>query len=122
MATPRLPFELKVAVSPAVLLLALLLAVLPIAAARAQSDACEQPLPVCDVRAAVFAISSFDPIGSAVRIGPTRLVTARHVVADEQAVTVFWPMERRLKLGSFQLIIPATSSCWKAPNCRRVRA
>ena len=89
MATPRLPFELKVAVSPAVLLLALLLAVLPIAAARAQSDACEQPLPVCDVRAAVFAVSSFDPIGSAVRIGPTRLVTARHVVADEQAVTVF---------------------------------
>lgn len=71
------------------LLLAILLITLPTPKAKGQSDACEQPKPVCDARAAVFAVSSFDPIGSAVRIGATRLVTARHVVADEQTVTVF---------------------------------
>jgi hypothetical protein len=57
--------------------------------ARAQADACSAPGPVCDARSAVFLISAFDPVGSAVRIGPTRLVTARHVVADEPAVTVY---------------------------------
>jgi hypothetical protein len=71
------------------LLLAVLLATLLAPKANGQSDACEQPKPVCDARAAVFAVSSFEPIGSAVRIGKTRLVTARHVVADEQTVTVF---------------------------------
>lgn len=59
------------------------------AAAEAESDTCKQPEPVCDTRAAVFAVSSFDPIGSAVRISETRLVTARHVVADEQVATLF---------------------------------
>jgi hypothetical protein len=89
MATPRLPFELKAAASPAFLLLAILLVALPVASVRAQSDACARPEPVCEARAAVFAVSSFDPVGSAVRLGPTRLVTARHIVADEQTVTVF---------------------------------
>jgi hypothetical protein len=72
---------------------ALLLSVAALAApaARAQSDTCAQPQPVCEARAAVFAISAFDPIGSAVRIGATRLVTARHVVADESEVTLFLP-------------------------------
>lgn len=55
----------------------------------AQSDACAQPQPVCEARDAVFAISAFDPIGSAVRLDATRLVTARHVVADEEEVTLF---------------------------------
>lgn len=59
------------------------------APASAQADRCVQPPPVCDARAAVFALSAFDPVGSAVRIGPTRLVTARHVVADQETVTVF---------------------------------
>lgn len=70
---------------------ALLLFVLALAApaAHAQADACAQPQPVCDAREAVFAISAFDPIGSAVRIGETRLVTARHVIADEAQVTIF---------------------------------
>lgn len=68
----------------------LLLALLP-APAAAQGDACAQPQPVCAARDAVFAISAFDPIGSAVRLGETRLVTARHVVADETAVTLFLP-------------------------------
>lgn len=75
--------------TPIVCLLALLL--LPGAAVHAQNDACAQPAPVCDARAAVFAIAAFDPLGSAVRLGDTRLVTARHVVADEQNVTLFLP-------------------------------
>ncbi|GAB4375121.1 MAG: hypothetical protein Kow00114_38110 [Kiloniellaceae bacterium] len=66
----------------------LLLALLP-APAAAQDDACAQPPPVCAARAAVFAISAFDPLGSAVRLGETRLVTARHVVADMRTVRVF---------------------------------
>ncbi|MDJ0895648.1 MAG: trypsin-like peptidase domain-containing protein [Alphaproteobacteria bacterium] len=70
------------------LMLALLVA-LPAPRATAQGDACAQPAPVCDARDAVFAVSSFDPIGSAVRIGETRLVTSRHVVADEKAATLF---------------------------------
>lgn len=72
----------------AALLLALLLTVLPAAGLRAQSDACARPQPVCEARAAVFAVSSFDPVGSAVRISPTRLVTARHVVADEPSASL----------------------------------
>lgn len=71
------------------LLLTLLLLAAPATAARGQSGLCEQPQPVCEARAAVFAVSAFDPVGSAVRIGETRLVTARHVVADEQNATVF---------------------------------
>lgn len=72
---------------------AALLLVLALAApaARAQSDTCAQPQPVCAAREAVFAISAFDPVGSAVRIGATRLVTARHVIADEEVVTLFLP-------------------------------
>ena len=52
---------------------------------------CSAPAPVCDARAAVFAISSFDPMGSAVRIGPELLVTNRHVVADNPGAEVFLP-------------------------------
>lgn len=44
--------------------------------------------PVCSVRASVFHVSSFDPVGSAVRIGPNLLVTNRHVVADEETVRI----------------------------------
>jgi hypothetical protein len=58
------------------------------APASAQSDACTQPQPVCEARAAVFAVSSFDPVGSAVRLTPTRLVTARHVVADAPSASL----------------------------------
>lgn len=65
------------------------LALLGATPAAAQFAACDQPEAVCDSRNAVFAISAFDPVGSAVRIGPNRLVTARHVVADEKDVTLF---------------------------------
>lgn len=58
-------------------------------ALHAQGDDCRHPAPVCSTRDAVFAISAFDPLGSAVRIGPTQLVTARHVVADRSSVEVF---------------------------------
>ena len=78
-------FALRLA-GAALLLFALALAA---PAAHAQADACAQPQPVCDAREAVFAVSAFDPIGSAVRIGETRLVTARHVIADEAQVTLF---------------------------------
>jgi len=54
-------------------------------------DICKAPVPVCDARAAVFGISAFDPVGSAVRIGPDLLVTNRHIVADETKVQVRLP-------------------------------
>ncbi len=52
---------------------------------------CKQPEKVCDARAAVFRISAFDPVGSAVRIGPKRLITSRHIVADRKTVDLFLP-------------------------------
>lgn len=52
---------------------------------------CPHPVPVCRLRQAVFPISSFDPVGSATRIGPDLLVTSRHVVADRPDVIVFTP-------------------------------
>ncbi len=64
-----------------VLLIAGLLVLLS-APVQAQSD-CPYAAGVCAARASVFAISSeYDPIGSAVRIAPDRLVTNRHLVVD----------------------------------------
>ncbi|MGI9387417.1 MAG: hypothetical protein ACR2OX_08290, partial [Methyloligellaceae bacterium] len=51
--------------------------------------ACLAPQPVCGARASVFQIKSFNPYGSAVRIGFDLLVTSRHIVANETRVTVF---------------------------------
>ena len=76
---------------PGLLLAALALLALPATTAAGQTEGCRQPPAVCAARAAVFAVSGFDPVGSAVRIGETRLVTARHVVADEPEVTLFLP-------------------------------
>ena len=64
--------------------------------AGAQEPACAAPAPVCAARAAVFAVSSFDPLASAVRVGPEFLVTNRHVVADETRVEVRLADGRRL--------------------------
>ncbi len=62
-----------------------------------QGDAtCQAPAPVCAARGAVFAVSSFDPFASAVRIGPDLLVTNRHVVADEARAEVILPDGRRV--------------------------
>lgn len=64
---------------------------LPIGGAGAQVRAptCSAPAPVCAARQHVFRVASFDPVGSAVLIGPGRLVTNRHVVADRTEVKVF---------------------------------
>ena len=53
-----------------------------------ESAECTQPRPVCNARSAVFAISAFDPLASATRIGKRLLVTSRHVVADQVEVVV----------------------------------
>lgn len=64
-------------------------ALLVVAASQSLARECDQPARVCAVRDAVFTISSFDPVASAVRIGPTLLVTSRHAIADETRATVF---------------------------------
>ena len=56
--------------------------------AAAGEIACRAPEAVCSVRASVFAISSFDPLASAVRIGPDMLVTSRHVTVDQSDVKI----------------------------------
>ena len=55
--------------------------------ARAEA-ACDAPAAVCAARGAVYAISSFDPLASAVLVAPDLLVTNRHVVADRTRVVV----------------------------------
>ena len=63
----------------------------------AQDSDCAAPEPVCAARAAVFALGSrFDPLASAVRIGPDLLVTSRHVMADETRADLRLPDGRRL--------------------------
>ena len=52
---------------------------------------CPHPAPVCRVRQAVFPVSSFNPAASATRIGPTLLVTNRHIVADRADAVVHTP-------------------------------
>ncbi len=61
------------------------------AAAGAQEERCQAPKPVCAVRGRVVRIASFDPVASAVLIGPGLLVTNRHVVADNPWADVFPP-------------------------------
>lgn len=57
----------------------------------AQAQVCAAPEPVCAAADNVFAISGFEPIGSAVAIGNGMLVTNRHMVADLEIVTVALP-------------------------------
>ncbi|WP_161599813.1 trypsin-like peptidase domain-containing protein [Roseibium sediminis] len=52
---------------------------------------CPYSAAVCQTRQAVFPISSFDPLGSSVRIGETLLVTNRHITAGEKTATVYIP-------------------------------
>ncbi|MDJ0895978.1 MAG: serine protease [Alphaproteobacteria bacterium] len=59
-------------------------------------NVCTHPGQVCEARAAVFAISSFNPAASATRIGEQLLITNRHVVADETEVTVYLPDGRQV--------------------------
>lgn len=84
--TPRLPPAWLTAAT-----FAMLAAFLAQPISIAQEANCRQVQPVCDARAAVFAISAFDPVGSAVRIGEDLLVTSRHIVADRTEVDLFLP-------------------------------
>ncbi len=58
--------------------------------ANEQGD-CSYAAAICQMRQAVFPISSFDPIASATRIAPTLLVTNRHVIADQKTAVVHTP-------------------------------
>ena len=60
-------------------------------ASRKMSGDCPHPAPVCRVRQAVFPVSGFNPMASATRIGPTLLVTNRHIVADRPDAVVHTP-------------------------------
>jgi len=64
-------------------------------AGEARDPSCPYPLPVCRARQAVFPVESFDPLASAVRIGPNLLVTNRHVVADAGSATILTPLGPR---------------------------
>jgi len=61
----------------------------PLVALHAQSAGCRAPEAVCDLRETVFAVSAFDPVGSAVRLENDLLVTNRHIVADEKEAMIF---------------------------------
>lgn len=54
----------------------------------AHAQACNAPKPVCAAADKVFAISGFEPIGSAVALGDAILVTNRHMVVDLDKITV----------------------------------
>lgn len=59
------------------------------ASAQAPAPGCTAPAAVCEISSRVYAIASFDPVGSAVLIAPGLLVTNRHVVADNERAEVF---------------------------------
>lgn len=59
------------------------------------AQVCNAPERVCAAADNVFAISGFEPIGSAVAIGNGMLVTNRHMVADLETVTVVLPSGTR---------------------------
>ncbi|NRB34391.1 MAG: trypsin-like peptidase domain-containing protein [Rhodobacteraceae bacterium] len=59
--------------------------------AKSYKADCGAPNPVCRMRQAVFPVSSFDPIGSATRIGPDLLVTNRHIVGNQSEAVIHTP-------------------------------
>ena len=54
----------------------------------AQQVDCEAPPPVCAAMRFVVMVSASDPAASGVYIGPGRVVTSRHVVADRKTARV----------------------------------
>ena len=56
-----------------------------------QAQSCVAPPMVCGAQQSVVKISSYEPIGSAVVIGPERIVTNRHMLADNTAAEVILP-------------------------------
>lgn len=89
------------------------LAALP---AAAQQTSCDQPAAVCGARDAVFAISAFDPVGSAVRIETDTLVGSRHVVADADEVVVFLPNGSRTTATAVPSAYPGDLVLLYAPD------
>ncbi len=57
--------------------------------AQERAPGCEAAEPICAVSSRVFAVSGFDPVGSAVLIEPGLLVTNRHVVADNARAEIY---------------------------------
>lgn len=73
------------------------LAAILLAIPAAAQDNCSYDQKICDARQSVFAIASdYYPLGSAVRIGETRLVTNRHLVVDQETVKVLLPDGTRI--------------------------
>jgi len=52
---------------------------------------CKAPEAICAATSRVFRIASFDPLASAVAVGPGLFVTNRHAVADVKKFKVFIP-------------------------------
>ncbi|HBC06306.1 MAG TPA: hypothetical protein DC046_01845, partial [Rhodospirillaceae bacterium] len=73
----------------ALIFLTVLAVACPPAQAQRPAPGCKAPTAVCQASARVFAISSYDPVGSAVLIEPGLLITNRHVVADNSRAQVF---------------------------------
>jgi hypothetical protein len=69
-------------------LTAVMFGVAALAAQSRAQEVCNAPEPVCAARDAVFGVSAFDPVGSAVRIAPDLLVTNRHIVADQETIEI----------------------------------
>ena len=61
------------------------------AAVGAPDPACPYDAEICEIRQAVFPVSSFDPIASATRISADLLVTNRHVVGDFETAEIYTP-------------------------------
>jgi tetratricopeptide (TPR) repeat protein len=71
--------------------IALILFLLAIPVSVFANTICKAPDAVCAATSRVFRIASFDPLASAVVIGPGLYVTNRHAVADKKKFTVFIP-------------------------------
>ena len=63
----------------------------------AQGQSCTAPSAVCAAVGSVVKLSSYEPIGSAVVIGPERVITNRHMLADNTAAEVILPDGSKLK-------------------------
>ena len=85
---------MKSALSPFLLILLIGITLILIISPRTTSatgQSCPYIPEVCTARSTIFPISAFDPLASAVRIGPETLVTTRHSIADKKNVSVFLP-------------------------------
>jgi len=64
---------------------------------HAQASKCRAPQPVCAFAERVYAVSAFEPIGSAVLIAPGLLVTNRHLIADNEDAELFLADKSRVR-------------------------